>query len=70
MANRGVVGCQIELKMGGGEPGTRGQGKKRRKSAGVFLPDKEKVMKNIRRLSQRPSKLPDNRNEEAVGVSR
>ena len=42
-----------------GEPGCRGQGQKRRKSAETLLSGKEKVMKNIQPRSQRPEEAPE-----------
>jgi hypothetical protein len=41
--NRGTVGCQVELKIAQGEPGTRGQGHKRRKSDRPLFPRAREV---------------------------
>ena len=57
MINRGVVRCQMELKMVKGEPGTRGQDKKRRKSAGPPLPGKKFIMIEMEPRARRPSVL-------------
>ena len=43
----------------GKAPGSLGQAKKRRKSAGPLLSSKKKVMRDIQPRSQRPSGLPD-----------
>ena len=46
--------------------GSRGQAKKRQKSAGPLLPGKEGITKNIQWRPQRSSGAPDKRGEGAV----
>jgi len=59
MIKHDTQGCQFELKIAEGGPGSRGQAQKHRKPHRPLLLVKERIKKNIRSRPQRPSGLPD-----------